>query len=624
MRSRADYESIYRESIDHPQLFYRRVANELHWFQDYTDLVSFDAVHQPSAKWFIGGQTNISYNCLDRNIQKGLGQKVAIYSESELGVRKAVTYLELHQRVQRFANVLIAHGVQVGDRVVLYMPMTVDAVVAMQACARIGAIHSVVFAGFSAEALKDRLIDAQASFVVTADATHRKGQLLPLKSTVDQAIESGPLVKAVFVFNNSNSSYPMVLGRDVHAEEAMATASAIHDAVSMPSEAPLFILYTSGSTGKPKGVLHSTAGFMVHTYLTAQLVFDFNETDIFWCTADVGWITGHSYVAYSPLLNGVTQVIYEGAPMWPEPDRFWKIIESHRVSILYTAPTAIRAFMKAGDQWLEKCNLDSLRLLGSVGEPINPEAWHWYYERVGQGRCPIVDTWWQTETGGIMLSTLPGAMPAKPGKAGLAMPGVQIEILKKDGQDLGEAQGYLAIKGSWPSMIRTVFGNEERFINAYFKEFPGYYFAGDGASQDEDGYVQIIGRVDDVLNVSGHRLGTMEIESALVGQSGCVEAAIVARPDTLTGEAVVAFVVIQSGVPDSESKKVLETELKQAVSQKIGAIARPQEIRFVEALPKTRSGKIMRRLLKDIAQGRAPTGDLSTLEDQSLLKKLLN
>jgi len=612
------YQSAYRRSLDEPDAFWSEVASELHWFQPWHTVLQWE---EPHARWFDGGTTNLSYNALDRQVERGLGNKVALFWEGEPGDRRVITYADLLRDVGRFANALRNHGVAKGDRVAIYMPLVPEAIVAMLACARIGAVHSVVFGGFSAHALSDRIIDAAAKAVVTADGGYRRGQVLPLKPAVDEALRRCPSVETVFVVRRAKNDVDMEPGRDVWWHEAVRFASPICAALPVEAEHPSFILYTSGSTGTPKGVLHTTGGYQTVAYLTTRTVFDLRDNDVYWCTADVGWITGHTYVAYGPLLNGATQVIYEGAPTSPTPGRFWEIVERYRVSVFYTAPTAIRAFMRLGEEHPGAHDLSSLRLLGTVGEPINPEAWMWYRRVIGGDRCPIVDTWWQTETGGIMITTLPGVHDAKPGSAGLPFFGVEPAIVDAQGQPVKPEQGgYLVLKRPWPSMLRTIYGNDERYRRTYWDEVKGAYFAGDGARVDADGYHWIMGRVDDVLNVSGHRLGTMEIESALVSHPSVAEAAIVGRPDEIKGTGIVAFVTLEGGRRGDEK---LRQELRAHVAKEIGAIAKPDDLRFADALPKTRSGKIMRRLLRQVAIGEDLTGDISTLEDRAVVESLL-
>ncbi len=600
-----------------PDGYWAEQAKSLHWFKPWTQVLDWS--NAPHAKWFVGGQINASYNCLDRHLATR-GNKAAIVWEGEPGDSRTLTYQQLHREVCKFANALKSLGVEKGDRVTIYMPMTPEAAIAMLACARIGAMHSVVFGGFSADAVADRNNDAGSKVIITADGGWRRGKVIPLKANVDAALEKSPTVKTCIVFNRCNTAVDMRLGRDHWWHDVMDAAGEDCPAEPLDSEHPLFILYTSGSTGKPKGVLHTTGGYMLGTSLTHKWVFDIKEDDVYWCTADVGWVTGHSYIVYGPLANGSTVVMYEGAPNQPKEDRFWEIIAKYKVTVFYTAPTAIRAFIKWGDQHPKKHDLSSLRLLGSVGEPINPEAWMWYHTVIGGGRCPIVDTWWQTETGAIMISPLPGAMPTKPGSATKPLPGIQAEVVDKQGHPVPARQGgFLVVKRPWPSMMRTIYGDDERYKSTYWSHYPGIYFTADGARQDEDGYIWVMGRVDDVLNVSGHRLSTMEVESALVGHAKVAEAAVVGRPDDLKGEGIVCFVTLKQGNAPTDD---LKAELKAHVVTHIGALARPDDIRFTDALPKTRSGKIMRRFLRDIAAGRQSTGDATTLEDFNVLAKL--
>jgi acetyl-CoA synthetase len=617
IKSFAQYKKLYDESIKSPEKFWAKIAGELVWFKKWSKVLSWQ---YPFAKWFIGGRTNISYNCLDRNLLTGKRTKAAIVWEGEPGDQRVLTYQDLHREVCKFANVMKGLGIQKGDRVAIYMPMVPELPIAMLACARIGAAHSVIFGGFSADALKDRINDSQAKVVVTADGGFRRGGVVPLKVNVDEGLKSTRSVQHVVVLKRTGSEVHMTSGRDWWWSELMATASPISEAEKLDAEHPLYILYTSGTTGKPKGVVHTTAGYQVGVYITNKWIFDLKEDEIYWCTADIGWVTGHSYIVYGPLLNGATTVMYEGAPNYPEPDRFWSLVEKYRVNIFYTAPTAIRAFIRWGEQWPLRHDLRSLRLLGTVGEPINPEAWMWYYKIIGKGRCPIVDTWWQTETGMIMISPMPGATTTKPGTATLPFPGIVADVVSKDGKSVPPNQGgYLVIKKRWPSMLRTIYGDPERYKRQYWSEIKGVYFTSDGARRDEDGYFWIMGRVDDVINVAGHRLGTMEVESALVSHPFVAEAAVVGRPDELKGQAICAFVTLEGGKSPSPD---LKEELRQHVAKEIGALAKPDDIRFTDALPKTRSGKIMRRLLREIAAGSQTVGDVTTLEDLSVLEKL--
>ena len=563
---------------------------------------------------------NLAYNCLDLQVARGRGDKTAILWEGEPGEVRKLTFAELSREVQRASNMLRAHGVQKGDRVAIYMGMTPELAIAVLACARIGAVHSVIFGGFAASALVDRIGDAQANVVITQDGSYRRGGEVRLKATVDEAMERCPNVRSVIVYRRTGSEVVMRAGRDHWWQEEMAKVSDVCPAEALDAEHPLYILYTSGTTGKPKGIVHTTGGYAVHTYLTSKYIFDLKDDDVYWCTADIGWVTGHSYVIYGVLQNGVTSVMYEGAPNWPENDRFWKIIDDHRVTVFYTAPTAIRAFIKWGDQFPKKHRLDSLRLLGTVGEPINPEAWMWYHSVIGKERCPIVDTWWQTETGGILIAPIPGAVPTKPGSATLPFFGIQPEVVTRDGQPVPHGQGgLLIVRKPWPGMARTIYNDADRYVQQYWSDIPGAYFTGDGARRDADGYFWLMGRVDDVINVSGHRLGTMEVESALVAHPKVAEAAVVGRPDALKGQAIAAFVTLESQYTPSPA---LKDELRAWVAKEIGALARPDDLRFTDALPKTRSGKIMRRLLRELAATGEVKGDTTTLEDFSVLAKL--
>lgn len=625
IKSLAEYQQIYDRAKADPATFWAELADqELHWFEKWHTVLDWQP---PSVKWFDGGKINISYNCLDRHLTTWRKNKAALIWEGENGDSRTLTYSQLHHEVCQFANALKQLGVQKGDRVGIYMPMIPEAAIAMLACARIGAVHGVVFGGFSAEALRDRLVDAEAKLVITADGGWRKDAIVPLKEQVDKAIANGavPSVTDVLVVKRTGQNTHMTAGRDHWWHDLQQGVSAKCDAEPMDSEDMLFVLYTSGSTGKPKGVVHTTAGYNLYSHMTTKWIFDLKDTDVYWCTADVGWITGHSYIVYGPLSNGATTLMYEGAPRPSNLGCFWDVIEKYQVSVFYTAPTAIRAFIKMGEHHPNTRDLTSLRLLGTVGEPINPEAWMWYHRVIGGSRCPIVDTWWQTETGGIMITALPGAVPTKPGSATLPFPGIIPDIVDLEGNPANENEGgYLIVRHPWPGMMRTVYGDPERFRKSYWEHIPPkdgnyVYFAGDGARKDEDGYYWVMGRVDDVINVAGHRLGTMEIESALVSHPAVAEAAVVGKPDELKGEDIFAFVILEG---DRQPSDELAKELKKHVVGEIGAIARPNEIRFAEALPKTRSGKIMRRLLRSLASGQEITSDTSTLEDRSILDKL--
>jgi acetyl-CoA synthetase len=630
--SLATYRKLYKESIASPDKFWGQQAKqELVWFKPWKKVLEWK---EPFSKWFIGGQLNVSYNCLDRHLGTPTANKAALIWEGEPaapdkpGEQRTLTYKQMHHEVCLFANVLKRHGVRKGDRILIYMPMVPEAAIAMLACTRVGAVHSVVFGGFSAQSVADRIHDSQAKLVLTADGGFRRGAVVPLKQSVDEALTlkdpQGELlaktIEKVIVLRRANNEVQFQEGRDLWWHQELEKVDAHCPAEKMDSEAPLFILYTSGSTGKPKGILHTTGGYLLYAKMTTKYVFDLRDEDVYWCTADIGWVTGHSYVVYGPMANGATSLMYEGAPNFPEPDRFWKIVARHGVTILYTAPTAIRAFMKWGTEWPKKHDLSSLRLLGTVGEPINPEAWIWYHEVIGGKRCPIVDTWWQTETGGIMITPLPGATPTKPGSATLPFFGIVPEVV----DDLGRvvprnSGGKLVVRKPWPGMLRGLWGDPTRYKQVYWTEVSGSYFTGDGCRQDRDGYFWIVGRIDDVLNVAGHRIGTAEVESALVSHRKVAEAAVVGRPDDLKGQALVAFVTLKSGVNAEPS---LREELRQHVAKEIGPVAKPDDIRFAEALPKTRSGKIMRRLLKQIASGTEIKGDTTTLEDLNVLAKL--
>ncbi len=619
IKSRAEYDAIRKRAAEDMEGFWAEIASELHWFEPWQQVLEWKP---PFAEWFVGGRTNLSYNCLDRHLDTQRRDKTAILWEGEPGDKRSLSYAELHGEVCRFAGALKRLGVGEGDRVALYMPMIPELAIAMLACARIGAIHSVVFGGFSADALRDRIQDAAARLVVTADGGWRRGKALELKKIVDQAVEECPSVERVVVVKRLGDAVETAWNeaRDIWWDDAEAGVEPVREAAPLDAEHPLFILYTSGTTGKPKGVVHTTGGYMVHTYITAKWIFDLHDDDIFWCTADIGWVTGHSYIVYGPLANGATVLMYEGAPNTPGMDRFWQIVEDYRVTILYTAPTAIRTFMKWGEEHPAKHDLSSLRLLGTVGEPINPEAWMWYRRVIGGERCPIVDTWWQTETGGIMITPIPGAVATKPGSATLPFPGTDIDVVDADGKRAPDnAGGLLVIRKPWPGMLRTIYGDPDRYVEQYWSRFPDTYFAGDGARRDEDGYFWVMGRIDDVMNVSGHRIGTMEIESALVSHPAVTEAAVVGRPDEVKGQAIAAFVTLAG---DGRPSEDLRQELRAHVAKEIGAFARPDDIRFTDALPKTRSGKIMRRLLRDIAEGKERVGDTTTLEDYSVLARL--
>jgi len=622
IKSLEEYEALYQESIQNPEQFWAGVARELHWFKPWDKVLEWNL---PWAKWFVGGKTNLSYNCVDRHVQGESRNKTALIWEGEPGEIRRLTYGELLAEVQKFSNALKSLGIQKGDRVAVYMGMTPELAIALLACARIGAVHSVIFGGFAANAIADRVADSGCVAIITQDTSYRRGNEIKLKATVDEAMPACHTVKHVVVYKRTGTPVNMVEGRDHWWHELVAKAAPECAAEPVDSEDPLYILYTSGSTGKPKGLLHTTGGYAVQTYLTTKYVFDLRDDDIYWCTADIGWVTGHSYVVYGPLQNGATVLMYEGAPNWPDISRFWKIVDDHKVTIFYTAPTAIRAFIKWGDEFVNKYKLDSLRLLGTVGEPINPEAWMWYREKIGRNRCPIVDTWWQTETGAIMIAPIPGAIATKPGSATRPFFGIQPEVVTRpDAEGKFEPVpaghgGLLVIRKPWPSMARTIYGDPERYQRTYWSDVPGCYFTGDGARQDADGYFWLMGRVDDVINVSGHRLGTMEVESALVAHPKVAEAAVVGRPDDLKGQAIAAFVTLESG---NQPSNELKDELRKWVAKEIGALARPDDIRFTEALPKTRSGKIMRRLLRELATHGEVKGDVTTLEDFTVIAKL--
>jgi len=617
IRSMEEYEQLWNEAYDNVEGFWAKLAGELHWFKPYDKVLEWN---EPFAKWFAGGQTNVSYNCLDAHLDTARQNKAALIWEGEPGDSRVFTYQTLHQEVCKFANALKSLGVRKGDVVSMYMPMVPELAIAMLACARIGAIHSVVFAGFSAEAVAERNNGSSAKVQITADAAWRRGKRLPLKDNSDAALAKSPTVEKCVVLRRVGVDVKMQPGRDFWWHDLMTQSLPDCPAEPMDSEAPLFILYTSGSTGKPKGVKHTTAGYNLYVKKTTEWVFDVRDEDVYWCTADIGWVTGHSYIVYGPLSAGVTSLMYEGAPNWPDEGRFWEIVEKYRVSIFYTAPTAIRAFIKWGDQWIDEHDLSSLRLLGTVGEGINPEAWMWYHNKIGGGRCPIVDTWWQTETGGIMMTPLPGAIPTKPGSCCKPLPGVVPQVVGEDKKPVpAGGGGWLTIARPWPAMIRGIWGDDDRYKLQYWSQVPGQYLSGDNARCDKDGYYWIMGRIDDVLNVSGHRLSTIEIESALVSHPAVAEAAAVGRPHEIKGEAVAVFVTLAGNIQPTDE---LRDQLKQHVRHEIGALAVPDDIRFTGALPKTRSGKIMRRLLRDIAAGRETVGDTTTLEDYSVLARL--
>jgi len=617
-RAVANDEGIYEEADREPEAFWERAAGDLHWFRRWDQVLDWNL---PDARWFTGGRTNIAFNCLDRHLTTARRNKAAILWEGEPGETRVLTYWDLAREVNRCANALLSMGVRRGDRVAIYMPMIPELPIAMLACARIGAVHAVVFGGFSAEALRDRINDAQAKMVITADGGYRKGTIIPLKRNVDQAIADVPTVRHVLVVRRIGeaAAIHMVEGRDRWWHRALDGMRLDSPAEEMESEELLYILYTSGTTGKPKGIVHTTGGYMVGTYLTTKWIFDLREDDLFWCTADIGWVTGHSYVVYGPLLNGASILMYEGAPDWPERNRFWELVEKYGVTVFYTAPTAIRTFVRWGVDWPARHDLSTLRLLGTVGEPINPEAWMWYRKHIGGDRCPIVDTWWQTETGMILISPLPGMTTLKPGSATAPFPGIEAQVVDEHGAQVPpNAGGYLVLRRPWPAMLRGIYGDPARFRREYWERIPGVYFTGDGARRDEDGHFWLLGRVDDVINVAGHRIGTMEVESALVAHPKVAEAAVVGMQHEIKGQALAAFVTVKEGVDTGGDAA---DELRAHVTQKIGAIARPDRIMFTAELPKTRSGKIMRRLLRDIAEGRV-MGDTTTLADPSVIQGL--
>jgi acetyl-CoA synthetase len=605
--------SIYKEALKNPPKFWERFAKELHWFKPWKTVLQWKA---PYAKWFVGGKLNVSDNCLDRHINTARRTKAALIWEGEPGDSRTLTYWDLYREVNRFASALKRAGVKKGDRVTIYMPMVPETAIAMLACTRIGAPHSVIFGGFAPEAVRERIHDAESTVLITADGGYRRGGIVPLKGNVDDALTECPDVRTVIVVKRTKQDVNMQAGRDVWWDDFIRGAPAYCPPEKMDAEDMLYLLYTSGSTGKPKGIVHTTGGYLTGIYATTKWIFDLHDTDVFWCTADIGWVTGHSYVIYGPLANGATSVMYEGTPDFPDKDRFWRIIEKHGITICYTAPTAIRTFMRWGDEYPKRCDLSSLRLLGSVGEPINPEAWVWYWKVIGGGRCPVVDTWWQTETGHILITPLPGITTLKPGSATKPFPGIEAEVVNDKGEPA--KAGYLILKKPWPGMLRGIYRDPERYVAQYWSRYPGLYFTGDGAKVDEHGDFWLLGRVDDVMNVSGHRVSTMEVESALVDHPLVAEAAVIGRPHEIKGQAIAAFVTIKDGTLGG---KDLMEELKAHVAKKIGALARPDDLIFASDLPKTRSGKIMRRLLRDIAEGKA-LGDTTTLADPAVVAKL--
>jgi len=623
IKSLDEYKRIYQRSIDDPEAFWGELAEQLDWYQKW-DKVLVEDFKEGKHEWFVGGKLNVSYNCLDRHLKTWRKNKAALIWEGDIGDTKTLTYQQLYYEVNKFANVLKKHGIKKGDRVTIYLPMILELPIAMLACARIGAIHNIVFGGFSAEALRDRILDCESTILICTDGYYRSGRVIKSKDNADAALEQCPRVKTAIVVKRANAEVKMKEGRDHwwHEEMAAEDIKLYCEPEVMDAEDPLFILYTSGSTGKPKGVLHTQAGYLLFCYQTFKWIFDVKEEDTWWCTADIGWVTGHSYIVYGPLAFGATSLMFEGVPTYPNPDRFWDIVEKYRVNLFYTAPTALRAIMREGDEWPNKHDLSSLRILGTVGEPINPEAWMWYYNVIGKGRCPIVDTWWQTETGGILITPLPGAIPIKPGSATLPFPGIEPAILREDGSPANVNEGgNLVIKKPWPGLMRRVYGDPERFKNTYFVQYPGVYTTGDGARQDEDGYYWLMGRIDDVINVSGHRIGTAEVESALVSHEAVAEAAVIGFPHEIKGQGLYAFVTLKIGIEKSDD---LKKELVTHVRKEIGPIASPDKIQFADALPKTRSGKIMRRILTKIGAGDISNlGDTSTLADPSVVDILV-
>ncbi|UMZ74611.1 acetate--CoA ligase [Natranaerofaba carboxydovora] len=625
LKSYDEYKKMYEDSVKNREDFWARMAEEkVDWFKKW-DKVNEEDLSKGEINWFVNGKLNVSYNCLDRHLKTHRRNKAAIIWEGDEGESKTYTYQQLHQEVCKFANVLKAQGVKKGDRVAIYLPMVPELPVAMLACARIGAIHSIIFAGFSPDSIKDRVLDCEAKVIITSDESVRGGKIVPLKDNVDKAAENLDVVEKIIVLERTSGDINMKEGRDVWWHEEMKKADDKCEPEEMDAEDPLFILYTSGSTGKPKGVLHTTGGYLLYTQMTTEYIFDIKDDDVYWCTADIGWITGHSYIVYGPLASGATTLVFEGVPTYPEPDRFWQVVEKYKVNIFYTAPTALRALKKAGDEWIENRDLSSLRLLGTVGEPINPEVWSWYHYVIGQEKCPIVDTWWQTETGGILISPIPGAIPTKPGYATVPFFGVEPLILKDENNECDTNEtGFLVINKSWPSMLRGVYGDHERFMNTYLKAFPGYYMTGDGAFVDEDGYVRLTGRIDDVINVSGHRMGTAEVESALVEHDAVVEAAVVGVPHDVKGEGIYAYCILSEGYDKSGD---LKKDLINHVRDSIGPIAKPEDIHFVDGLPKTRSGKIMRRILRKVAEGetdKSKLGDTTTLAEPEVVDHIID